>query len=125
MLDALGDGQALFFRPLADRVGSTDDAALAGAVWDLVWAGHLTNDTLAPLRALLGGGRRAPVPAGRAAHPLPAARAGSALPSPRPARRPWPAAGHGCPSGTSTRPGGPPRSPTCCWSGTAWSPAAR
>src|SRR6185436_16405019 len=27
----------------------------SAAVWDLVWAGHLTNDTLAPLRALLGG----------------------------------------------------------------------
>ncbi|SBT38110.1 ATP-dependent helicase Lhr and Lhr-like helicase [Micromonospora narathiwatensis] len=56
VLDALGDGQALFFRALSDRVGSTDDAALAVAIWDLVWAGHLTNDTLAPLRAVLGGG---------------------------------------------------------------------
>ncbi|WP_433394035.1 ATP-dependent helicase [Micromonospora sp. KLBMP9576] len=56
VLDALGDGQALFFRSLSDRVGSTDDAALTAVVWDLVWAGHLTNDTLAPLRAALGGG---------------------------------------------------------------------
>jgi ATP-dependent Lhr-like helicase len=56
VLDALADGQALFFRSLSDRVASTDDAALAAAIWDLVWAGHLTNDTLAPLRALLGGG---------------------------------------------------------------------
>ncbi|MEV4655664.1 ATP-dependent helicase [Micromonospora sp. NPDC049301] len=56
VLDALGDGQALFFRPLADRVGSTDDAALTAVIWDLVWAGHLTNDTLAPLRAVLGAG---------------------------------------------------------------------
>ncbi|MGW5560239.1 Lhr family helicase [Micromonospora sp. NPDC003944] len=56
VLDALGDGQALFFRSLADRVGSTDDAALTGVIWDLVWAGHLTNDTLAPLRAVLGAG---------------------------------------------------------------------
>ncbi|WDZ88058.1 ATP-dependent helicase [Micromonospora cathayae] len=56
VLDALGDGQALFFRSLSDRVGSTDDDALVAVVWDLVWAGHLTNDTLAPLRALLGGG---------------------------------------------------------------------
>ncbi|MBL7253649.1 ATP-dependent helicase [Paractinoplanes lichenicola] len=55
VLDALGDGQALFFRSLSDRVGATDDTALAAVVWDLVWAGHLTNDTLAPLRALLGG----------------------------------------------------------------------
>ncbi|MFG2055008.1 ATP-dependent helicase [Micromonospora sp. NPDC048930] len=56
VLDALGDGQALFFRSLSDRVGSGDDTALAAAIWDLVWAGHLTNDTLAPLRAVLGGG---------------------------------------------------------------------
>nr|WP_200209299.1 DEAD/DEAH box helicase [Micromonospora veneta] len=56
VLDALGEGQALFFRSLSDRVGSTDDAALTAALWDLVWAGHLTNDTLAPLRAVLGGG---------------------------------------------------------------------
>ncbi|MGB8651501.1 MAG: DEAD/DEAH box helicase, partial [Mycobacteriales bacterium] len=57
VLEALADGQALFFRSLSDRVGSTDDAALQQAVWDLVWGGHLTNDTLAPLRALLGTGR--------------------------------------------------------------------
>ncbi|MFJ8685170.1 ATP-dependent helicase [Micromonospora wenchangensis] len=56
VLDALADGQALFFRPLADRVGSTDDAALSAAIWDLVWTGWLTNDTLAPLRAALGAG---------------------------------------------------------------------
>ncbi|TYC24954.1 DEAD/DEAH box helicase [Micromonospora sp. MP36] len=56
VLDALANGQALFFRSLSDRVGSTDDAALTAAIWDLVWAGHLTNDTLAPLRTVLGGG---------------------------------------------------------------------
>ncbi|MEH1014993.1 ATP-dependent helicase [Micromonospora sp. CPCC 206060] len=56
VLAALDDGQALFFRSLADRVGATDDTTLAGVVWDLVWAGWLTNDTLAPLRAALGGG---------------------------------------------------------------------
>ncbi|GAB3173076.1 ATP-dependent helicase [Micromonospora palomenae] len=56
VLDALAEGQALFFRSLSDRVGATDDAALTGVIWDLVWAGHLTNDTLAPLRAVLGGG---------------------------------------------------------------------
>ena len=56
VLDALGEGQALFFRALADRVGATDDGALSAAVWDLVWAGYLSNDTLAPLRALLAGG---------------------------------------------------------------------
>ncbi|WP_460792325.1 ATP-dependent helicase [Micromonospora sonneratiae] len=56
VLEALADGQALFFRSLSDRIGSTDDDALVAAVWDLVWAGRLTNDTLAALRAALGGG---------------------------------------------------------------------
>ena len=49
-------GQALFFRGLSDLVGATDDTAMADLVWDLVWAGVLTNDTLAPLRTRLGGG---------------------------------------------------------------------
>ncbi|GAA5130865.1 Lhr family helicase [Pseudonocardia adelaidensis] len=63
-------GGALFFRELADRTARTlldvgeqappDDTVVA-AVWDLVWAGLLTNDTLTPLRARLsGGGRSAP-----------------------------------------------------------------
>ncbi|PZS27567.1 MAG: ATP-dependent helicase, partial [Pseudonocardiales bacterium] len=59
VLAALGDGQALFFRSLSDRCGTTDDTALVAAMWDLVWAGYLTNDTLAPLRSLLGAGRTA------------------------------------------------------------------
>ncbi|MPZ25159.1 MAG: ATP-dependent helicase [Micromonosporaceae bacterium] len=73
VLAALADGQALFFRGLADRVSAAaapepvDDPALVAAIWDLVWAGHLSNDTLAPLRALLSGGggahRRRPAPA--------------------------------------------------------------
>jgi ATP-dependent Lhr-like helicase len=63
VLDRLDGGQALFFRGLSDLVGSTDDAALVDVVWDLVWSGRLTNDTLAPLRTRLAGGgthRRAP-----------------------------------------------------------------
>ena len=63
LVAALDGGQALFFRSLADRVtddiGSADDKALERAVWDLVWAGRFTNDTVAPLRALLGSGRTA------------------------------------------------------------------
>ena len=49
---ALGNGGALFFRQIADAVGSTDDKELLRSLWELVWAGHATNDTLAPLRAL-------------------------------------------------------------------------
>ncbi|NJC68286.1 ATP-dependent helicase [Planosporangium thailandense] len=56
VLDAFDGGQALFFRSLAERVGGVDDDDLLAAVWDLVWAGHLANDTLVPLRARLSGG---------------------------------------------------------------------
>ncbi|MHA7985399.1 Lhr family ATP-dependent helicase [Rathayibacter sp. CAU 1779] len=55
VLSALGAGGAFFFRQLADAVGSLEDDALATALWDLVWAGLVTNDTFAPLRALTGG----------------------------------------------------------------------
>ncbi|WP_406692193.1 ATP-dependent helicase [Saccharopolyspora sp. ID03-671] len=58
------EGGALFFRQLADRAGAllleqeeaapADDAVTA-ALWDLVWAGTVTNDTLAPLRSLVSG----------------------------------------------------------------------
>ncbi|MGQ0573148.1 MAG: Lhr family helicase, partial [Pseudonocardia sp.] len=82
LLAALDGGGALFFRQLADQAGHTlvedgepvpADGDVVAAVWDLVWAGVLTNDTLAPLRARLGGpgarpgahrGRR-PAPRGR------------------------------------------------------------
>jgi len=57
VLAALEGGGAYFFRQLADRAGATDDAAFTDLLWDLVWGGHLTNDTLAPLRALVSTGR--------------------------------------------------------------------
>lgn len=69
VLEVLGGGGALFFRELAGRVGSLmagsvpDDGMLTAAVWDLVWAGRITGDTLAPLRATLGTGRPAHRPA--------------------------------------------------------------
>jgi ATP-dependent helicase Lhr and Lhr-like helicase len=59
VLDALAGGGAHFFRTLSDRVGSTDDTALADTLWDLVWSGRVTGDTFAPVRALLAGGRTA------------------------------------------------------------------
>jgi ATP-dependent Lhr-like helicase len=65
VLEQLAAGQAVFFRGLSDLVGATDDTALADVVWDLVWAGLLTNDTLAPLRTRLAGGgthKRQPAP---------------------------------------------------------------
>ena len=68
ILSALEGGGALFFRTIADRVAATrddqsaralaaSDREVAVAIWDLVWAGLVTNDTLAPLRTVLGSGR--------------------------------------------------------------------
>src|SRR6266540_3701278 len=56
VLDVLDGEQALFFRSLSDRVAGlvsdpVNDQGLAAAIWDLVWAGLLGNDTLAPERA--------------------------------------------------------------------------
>ncbi|GAB3252594.1 Lhr family helicase [Kineosporia babensis] len=59
VLDALAGGGAYFFRALSDAVGSTDDQALTQALWDLVWAGLISNDTLAALRSKLAGGKTA------------------------------------------------------------------
>jgi ATP-dependent Lhr-like helicase len=56
--DALAARGAMFFRQLSEAVGSTNDSELLLAVWELVWAGHVTNDTLTPLRALVTGGSR-------------------------------------------------------------------
>ncbi|MEI5585003.1 Lhr family ATP-dependent helicase, partial [Agromyces sp. CCNWLW208] len=56
LLAVLGGGGAYFFRQLVDAVGGTDDAAVLDALWRLVWAGLVTNDTFAPVRGLLTGG---------------------------------------------------------------------
>lgn len=57
ILLALTGGGAYFFRQLSAALapaGTVDDTALAVALWELVWAGLVGNDTLAPLRAKLG-----------------------------------------------------------------------
>jgi ATP-dependent Lhr-like helicase len=87
ILSELAGENALFFRGLLARldeqgVETTPERAL-DALWELLWAGQLTNDTLAPLRALLGAGKTAhrakrPTPRGRYASlrlaaPLPGA----------------------------------------------------
>ena len=71
ILAALGEDAALFLRGIVARVGDgfSSSEVLSG-LWDLLWAGHVTNDTLAPLRGLLGSGKsahkaRRPTPRGR------------------------------------------------------------
>ncbi|WP_246149473.1 ATP-dependent helicase, partial [Nonomuraea turkmeniaca] len=63
VLELLGGGGALFFRGISDQLGSLDDQTLVSALWDLVWSGRVSGDTLAPLRATLGTGRPAHRPA--------------------------------------------------------------
>ncbi|WP_182113608.1 ATP-dependent helicase [Actinotalea sp. JY-7876] len=106
VLEALAGGGAYFVDALAARVGGDDPsvtaAAVADALWDLVWAGWVTNDGLAPLRARLGGGgrgargtthtaRRSP-PRGRLLGRSLTGGALAGVPRPRPGARP--AVGH-------------------------------
>ncbi|MFI7367512.1 DEAD/DEAH box helicase [Streptomyces sp. NPDC050149] len=95
VLTALSGGYGLFFRQIADQVRATThpdstDPQLADALWDLAWSGRLTNDTLAPLRALLGSGRTAGSTAHRAKRNVPRGRYGSLSASARPVSRTGP-----------------------------------
>ncbi|WP_329462674.1 ATP-dependent helicase [Streptomyces sp. NBC_01431] len=95
VLTALAPGYGLFFRQLADQVRATThpeatDPQLADAVWDLAWSGRLTNDTLAPLRSLLGSGRTAGSTAHRARRSVPRGRYGTLTAAARPASRTGP-----------------------------------
>ncbi|KAA8968278.1 DEAD/DEAH box helicase [Mycobacterium sp.] len=56
ILDTLAAGGGFFFRQLT-RPGITE-SELKTALWELVWAGWITGDTFAPVRTVLGGGRR-------------------------------------------------------------------
>ncbi|WKG10538.1 DEAD/DEAH box helicase [Nocardia sp. PE-7] len=75
----LTGGGAYFFRQLSDAAGLLDDKAAGDALWQLVWAGYVSGDTFAPVRALLSGtartttAHRAPrrAPRGRAYLPRP------------------------------------------------------
>ncbi|WP_123917735.1 DEAD/DEAH box helicase [Georgenia muralis] len=54
----LAAGGGRFFRELLpEGPVAAAPAEVLDALWDLVWAGLVTNDTLAPVRARLGGGR--------------------------------------------------------------------
>ncbi|MFI6122300.1 DEAD/DEAH box helicase [Streptomyces sp. NPDC051064] len=95
VLTVLSGGFGLFFRQIADQVRATThpdctDPQLADALWDLVWSGRLTNDTLAPLRSLLGSGRTAGSTAHRARRNVPRGRYGSLTAAARPASRTGP-----------------------------------
>ncbi|MFR9800294.1 ATP-dependent helicase [Streptomyces sp. MS06] len=82
VLDVLSGGYGMFFRQIADQVRAAahpeaTDPQLADVLWELAWSGRLTNDTLAPMRSLLGSGRTAGATAHRAKRAVPRGRYGS------------------------------------------------
>ncbi len=60
LLSSLEKRGASFFHDLYQELGGGSPDLILDALWDLVWAGLVTNDTLAPLRAYTGtrGGSR-------------------------------------------------------------------
>ncbi|OIJ26334.1 Lhr family ATP-dependent helicase [Nocardioides luteus] len=77
LLEALEPGGAWFFHQLArtvmtDEDKTPSDADLSAALWELVWSGRVSNDTLLPLRALTRSG----TPSHRSRRPPPRARGG-------------------------------------------------
>ncbi|MER7752966.1 ATP-dependent helicase [Kitasatospora sp. NPDC097643] len=82
LMAALTGGYGLFFRQLVERLRAegdeTPEPEIVTALWDLAWAGYVSNDTLAPLRALLGSGRTAGATAHRAPRATPRGRYGGA-----------------------------------------------
>lgn len=83
---------AIFFRDLVAALRtdgeSAAEAEIVEALWRLVWSGHLTNDTLAPLRARLTPQRRSGRASSRRSR-LGRARAQVAPPSPQAAGGRW------------------------------------
>jgi ATP-dependent Lhr-like helicase len=53
ILSVLDNSGASFFRDLYEGTGGGDPEETLKALWDLVWAGHLTNDTFEPVRAFV------------------------------------------------------------------------
>ena len=53
--ELLGAQGASFWGQLRAAGPASSDQELLAALWDLVWAGEVTNDSLAPIRAVLGG----------------------------------------------------------------------
>ncbi|MEU6995029.1 ATP-dependent helicase [Streptomyces sp. NPDC046465] len=95
VLDTLSGGYGLFFRQIADQVRATThpealDPQLADAIWELAWSGRLTNDTLSPMRSLLGSGRTAGATAHRAKRNMPRGRYGTLTAAARTASRTGP-----------------------------------
>ncbi|MFS0910390.1 DEAD/DEAH box helicase [Microbacterium sp. 179-I 3D2 NHS] len=59
VLAALGAGGAYFAAQLKEMADAENEQSVWEALWSLTWAGHVTNDTFAPIRSLLAGGSQA------------------------------------------------------------------
>ncbi|HKP07073.1 MAG TPA: crosslink repair DNA glycosylase YcaQ family protein, partial [Microbacterium sp.] len=59
LLAALGGGGAYFAAQLRQSTGAENEQSVVDALWRLTWAGLVTNDTFAPVRALVSGGSQA------------------------------------------------------------------
>lgn len=64
----LGEQGASFWGQIRGAAPGAQDQELLAALWDLVWAGEVTNDSLAPLRSVLGGAKVKAAATGRAAY---------------------------------------------------------
>ena len=62
---------ASFWADLVRAAGVADERRLLTALWDLVWAGEVTNDTLAPMRAFVRGASNKVRPPGPGRRPRP------------------------------------------------------
>ncbi|AUZ86558.1 ATP-dependent helicase [Arthrobacter agilis] len=62
LLDSLSGGGGYFLRQLTNLLDVQEpvaDTAVVTALWDLVWAGRISNDTFTPVRSLLANGKTA------------------------------------------------------------------
>jgi ATP-dependent Lhr-like helicase len=68
IMETLGHGGAYFFRQLTSETGLESAERFKQALWELIWAGWITGDTFAPVRAMLSGTRRSGGRRGAPAH---------------------------------------------------------
>jgi len=56
LLQGLRGSGAFLFAQLRELIPEVEDATVVEALWDLTWSGLVSNDTFAPVRAMLRGG---------------------------------------------------------------------
>ncbi len=60
LLTMLDGGGSWLLREIDQRIPEATSSALVDALWDLFWAGFVTADTFAPMRAMLAAGGKSP-----------------------------------------------------------------